>query len=66
MNWRDKAVVREYKRLQQRKYRNSTRTQERQDIDWKDRLQVRAYKRKNYAKNSLRWCHVVAKYLGRP
>jgi len=66
VDWTDKVAVREYKRLQQRRYRGSTRTQERLNIDWSDPEQRRAYHRKQYKKHSLRWCQVVAKYLRLP
>lgn len=68
MDWTNKKAVREYKRLQQRRYRGSTRTQEKLGLDWKDRLAVNAYKRKKYttAKYSkwFRWRAVVTKFLG--
>lgn len=66
MNWHDKTAVREYKRLQQRKYRHSTRTQERLDLDWQDRKAVNGYKRNQYAKHGkwFRWRSIVERFLG--
>lgn len=66
MNWGDRAAVREYKRLDMRRRRHSTRTQERLNLNWQDRDAVNGYKQSQYARHNkwFRWRCIVERFLG--